>query len=230
MNGLVVTVIIAVATILFAASVFVALYRVIRGPSILDRMIGTDVILASIMCGLGAFMAVTGRTDLLPVLIVLAMLGFVGSVSVSRYVSKSDSMTPGAEAGALSDFSASDWHMPKSETAATGDAQSAREAAWAEDVARGISNVPEGPVEITVRDEVVVPDPGPAEATTASATPDDERGEGAGSGPDAGPDDELAGESPDGAAGAAKGDGLAGPTDAVGRHRHDDGKGGHDGP
>src|SRR5699024_2007176 len=58
-------------------------------------------------------MAMSDRTDLLPVLIVLAMLGFVGSVSVSRYVSKSDSMTPGAEAGALSDFSNSDWHMPQ---------------------------------------------------------------------------------------------------------------------
>jgi multicomponent Na+:H+ antiporter subunit F len=68
-------------------------------------MIGTDVVLASIMCGLGGYMALADRTDLLPVLIVLAMLGFVGSVSVSRYVSKSDSMTPGSESGALSDFS-----------------------------------------------------------------------------------------------------------------------------
>lgn len=91
--------IVVAAAVLFAASVFLALYRVIRGPSILDRMIATDVILASLMCGLGGYMALTGRTDLLPVLIVLAMLGFVGSVSVSRYVSKSDSMTPGAEVG-----------------------------------------------------------------------------------------------------------------------------------
>ena len=112
MSEIVLHTLVIAGSVLLAASVVVALFRIVRGPSILDRMIGTDVVLASIMCGLGGYMALSGRSDLLPVLIVLAMLGFVGSVSVSRYVSKSDSMTPGAEAGALSEFSSSDWHMP----------------------------------------------------------------------------------------------------------------------
>ncbi len=112
MSEIVLHTLVIAGSVLLAASVVVALFRIVRGPSILDRMIGTDVVLASIMCGLGGYMALSDRTDLLPVLIVLAMLGFVGSVSVSRYVSKSDSMTPGAEAGALSEFSSSDWHMP----------------------------------------------------------------------------------------------------------------------
>ena len=112
MSEIVLHTLIVAGSVLLAASVVIALFRIVRGPSILDRMIGTDVVLASIMCGLGGYMALSDRTDLLPVLIVLAMLGFVGSVSVSRYVSKSDSMTPGAEAGALSEFSSSDWHMP----------------------------------------------------------------------------------------------------------------------
>ena len=113
MSEIVLHTLVIAGSVLLAASVVVALFRIVRGPSILDRMIGTDVVLASIMCGLGGYMALSDRTDLLPVLIVLAMLGFVGSVSVSRYVSKSDSMTPGAEAGALSEFSSSDWHMPR---------------------------------------------------------------------------------------------------------------------
>ena len=112
MSEIVLHTLVIAGSVLLAASVVIALFRIVRGPSILDRMIGTDVVLASIMCGLGGYMALSDRTDLLPVLIVLAMLGFVGSVSVSRYVSKSDSMTPGAEAGALSEFSSSDWHMP----------------------------------------------------------------------------------------------------------------------
>ena len=113
MSEIVLHTLVIAGSVLLAASVVIALFRIVRGPSILDRMIGTDVVLASIMCGLGGYMALSDRTDLLPVLIVLAMLGFVGSVSVSRYVSKSDSMTPGAEAGALSEFSSSDWHMPR---------------------------------------------------------------------------------------------------------------------
>lgn len=176
-------IIVVTAAVLFAASVFLALYRVIRGPSILDRMIATDVILASLMCGLGGFMALTGRTDLLPVLIVLAMLGFVGSVSVSRYVSKSDSMTPGAEVGALSDFSASDWHVGREE------APQADSSTWPDDVARGISNVPDGPVEVTVRDEPVVPLAEDEMGADAAANSPGSAEEGLGSGPDPGPDD-----------------------------------------
>ncbi len=147
MSSPVLDVIIVVTSVLLAASVLLALYRVVRGPSILDRMIATDVVLASIMCGLGGFMALSGRTDLLPVLVVLAMLGFVGSVSVSRYVTKSDSMTSGAETGSLGDFSASDWHMfsdVEEPVSAEANAQ------WPDDVARGIADVSDGPPGTTV--------------------------------------------------------------------------------
>lgn len=152
-------------SVLLAASVVIALFRIVRGPSILDRMIGTDVVLAAIMCGLGGYMALSDRTDLLPVLIVLAMLGFVGSVSVSRYVSKSDSMTLGPEAGALSEFSASDWHMPRD-----ADEQGA------------------GPGSTSV------PQDRPGDDVTEIADPTydahaDSGGEGEGTGPDPGPDD-----------------------------------------
>ena len=163
MSQIVIDVLIVAGSVLLAASVIIALYRIVRGPSILDRMIGTDVVLASIMCGLGGYMAMSDRTDLLPVLIVLAMLGFVGSVSVSRYVSKSDSMTPGAEAGALSDFSNSDWHMPR-ESKEEGPAAAA---------SASVSTVDE----VTESEE-------PSFDAHADAA-----GEGLGTGPDPGPDD-----------------------------------------
>lgn len=228
MSQIVVDVLLVAASVLLAASAVMALYRIVRGPSILDRMIATDVVLASIMCGLGGFMALSGRTDLLPVLIVLAMLGFVGSVSVSRYVSKSYSMTLGAEAGALSDFSASDWHMPK-ESAEAGSASGAASSVGSadsagldseapDDVARGISNVADGPDAVTEEPEVGLdsgsdPEPEAAdegELGTDSAAvavhpvvddpaskPEEETydehadvdGEGRGTGPDPGPDD-----------------------------------------
>lgn len=204
MSQIVLDVLVLVASVLLAASAIIALYRIVRGPSILDRMIATDVVLASIMCGLGGFMALSGRTDLLPVLIVLAMLGFVGSVSVSRYVSKSDSMTPGAEVGSLSDFSSSDWHMPK-ESAGDGQGQVAtrRQAdsdggeEWPDDVARGISDGPDGPDAITVQEDEEPVTVGLDQGTDPdpNADPDaDAEGEGMGTGPDPGPDDSDDGE------------------------------------
>ena len=163
-------------SVLLATSVVVALFRIVRGPSILDRMIGTDVVLASIMCGLGGYMALSDRTDLLPVLIVLAMLGFVGSVSVSRYVSKSDSMTPGAEAGALSDFTSTDWHMPRD--------TEAEDSAEAADRTRPRAASGSGSAQpVRPSDEVTeIADP----TYDAHA---DSGGEGEGTGPDPGPED-----------------------------------------
>lgn len=193
MSQIVLDTLVVVASVLLAASAIIALYRIVRGPSILDRMIATDVVLASIMCGLGGFMALSGRTDLLPVLIVLAMLGFVGSVSVSRYVSKSDSMTPGAEVGSLSDFTSSDWHMPKGSTedsqtesrSATGQqAEADGGEEWPDDVARGISDVADGPDAVTVQEGEE-----PVTVGLDQGTDPDAEGEGLGTGPDPGPDD-----------------------------------------
>lgn len=191
MSQIVLDTLVVAASVLLAASAIMALYRIVRGPSILDRMIATDVVLASIMCGLGGFMALSGRTDLLPVLVVLAMLGFVGSVSVSRYVSKSDSMTLGAEVGSLSDFTSADWHMPDASGGDDQDAAGTRQQAeseageeWPDDVARGISDVADGSEAVTVQggeDPVIV-------GLDQGADPDAE-GEGRGTGPDPGPDD-----------------------------------------
>lgn len=177
MSEIVLHTLVIAGSVLLAASVVIALFRIVRGPSILDRMIGTDVVLAAIMCGLGGYMALSDRTDLLPVLIVLAMLGFVGSVSVSRYVSKSDSMTPGAEAGALSEFSSSDWHMPRD-----GEGQSS-EAADAGATGAGAAEAGTTDAATADGDEVTeIEDP----TYDAHA---DSGGEGEGTGPDPGPDD-----------------------------------------
>lgn len=74
----------------FLASSVLACVRIIRGPSILDRMIASDVLLASIICGLGGYLALTGRTDLLPVMLTIAAFGFIASIAVSRYVQRAD--------------------------------------------------------------------------------------------------------------------------------------------
>lgn len=82
-----------VVGVIFLAAAVIAIIRIVRGPSILDRMIATDALLATIMCALGGLLAFTGRTDLLPVMLVISMFGFVGAVGVSRYVSRADLRT-----------------------------------------------------------------------------------------------------------------------------------------
>lgn len=65
-------------------------WRIIRGPSVLDRIIAADALLAATLCALGAEMALNGHTHTLPVLLVLALFALVGSISVSRFISRQD--------------------------------------------------------------------------------------------------------------------------------------------
>ncbi|MHB1064116.1 MAG: monovalent cation/H+ antiporter complex subunit F [Georgenia sp.] len=64
----------------------VAVVRMERGPSMLDRVVTLDIITAVVLGAVAVISANTGRTDLVPVLVVLAMVGFVGSVTVARFV------------------------------------------------------------------------------------------------------------------------------------------------
>lgn len=91
-DGMGLTVALAIGAV-FLAAVVIAIVRIVRGPSILDRMIATDTLLATIMCALGGMAAFSARTDLFPVMLIIAMFGFVGAVGVSRYVSRADLRT-----------------------------------------------------------------------------------------------------------------------------------------
>ncbi|MBH0129807.1 monovalent cation/H+ antiporter complex subunit F [Salinibacterium sp. NK8237] len=78
---------IAVGVMLLVAALL-ALYRIIRGPSILDRMIASDMLLTTIICALGAEMVYNDHIRSIPAMLVLATTAFLGSVVVARYVSR----------------------------------------------------------------------------------------------------------------------------------------------
>ena len=62
------------------------LTRLALGPSLLDRVVATDALLVTIACGIAVYCAVYRDISLEPVLLVVALLAFVGSVSVARYI------------------------------------------------------------------------------------------------------------------------------------------------
>jgi len=87
-------VLVALAFALFAAGGALAVFRAVRGPTILDRMIASDVLLTTTMLVLGTVMALQRRTDLLPVLLVLAAGAAFATIAVARSVSKHDRQDP----------------------------------------------------------------------------------------------------------------------------------------
>jgi multicomponent Na+:H+ antiporter subunit F len=63
-----------------------ALYRAVRGPSILDRVLALDVVLAIIGAVLVLNMVVNRHLDNLILLVTISLVGFIGSVTVARFV------------------------------------------------------------------------------------------------------------------------------------------------
>ncbi|TFC11145.1 hypothetical protein E3O19_14285 [Cryobacterium algoritolerans] len=79
-------IVVIVAGLLFGAGALCAVYRIIRGPSVLDRVVACDVLVATVICALGAEMALNRHTDNLAVLLVLALFAVLGSLSVARFL------------------------------------------------------------------------------------------------------------------------------------------------
>ncbi len=66
-------------------SVF-CLYRIIRGPTIADRMVGIDIF-GILVVGICAIMAViTGRTFLIDIGIAWVILSFIGTITMAKYL------------------------------------------------------------------------------------------------------------------------------------------------
>ena len=82
MMGLVLTVT-AVALALAAAG---AIIRIARGPSLLDRVLAADVLLAILGAALCIDMAVNRHLNNLMLVVAISVIGFIGSVTVARFV------------------------------------------------------------------------------------------------------------------------------------------------
>ena len=79
------TVVYVICFVVLLAAAVLALTRIERGPSMFDRIVGIDVMTAILIGSVALVAAVTKRSDLVPVLIVLALVGFIGSTSVARF-------------------------------------------------------------------------------------------------------------------------------------------------
>jgi multicomponent Na+:H+ antiporter subunit F len=78
--------------LVFAVAALLTLWRIVVGPSILDRAVASDVLLTEVMCVLGAEMAINHHTRSLPVLLIIAAVGVFGSISIARFVARRDNV------------------------------------------------------------------------------------------------------------------------------------------
>ncbi|MBB3043581.1 monovalent cation/H+ antiporter complex subunit F [Nocardioides soli] len=84
------SVVLVVCVVVLGVAALLLVARISLGPTMLDRVVALDVLVAVVICGLALEAAVHRHTTTLPILVVLSLLGFVGSVSVARFSPGSD--------------------------------------------------------------------------------------------------------------------------------------------
>jgi multicomponent Na+:H+ antiporter subunit F len=79
-------IVLTVTAVILSLAAAGAIVRIAIGPSLLDRVLASDVLLAIIGAALCIDMAVNRHLNNLMLLVALAIIGFIGSVTVARFV------------------------------------------------------------------------------------------------------------------------------------------------
>ncbi len=78
------------------AALFVAgclvIWRMVRGPTSLDRIIAADVLVAIAVAAVAVYTIVSGNRTGLPILLSLSLVGFTAAVAVARLLASNTSV------------------------------------------------------------------------------------------------------------------------------------------
>ncbi|MBE2280367.1 MAG: cation:proton antiporter [Ignavibacteriaceae bacterium] len=67
-------------------SMLIVLYRIIKGPSIADRVVGLDLLMASTLAFLAVFAMLSKSAVFLDAGIVLSLIAFIGTIAFAYYL------------------------------------------------------------------------------------------------------------------------------------------------
>lgn len=74
-----------IAGVLLGAAAAITMFRLLAGPSTLDRLVAVDTLIAVTMCAIGTWAAASLDSTVTYSLAALALISFVGSVSVACF-------------------------------------------------------------------------------------------------------------------------------------------------
>jgi multicomponent Na+:H+ antiporter subunit F len=75
-----------IALVMISAGALFTSYRLIVGPSLADRVVATDVLLTLLTTAAGVLAYQTGEGTFLGAMVVVAILGFLGTAMVARFI------------------------------------------------------------------------------------------------------------------------------------------------
>ncbi|UQE74801.1 monovalent cation/H+ antiporter complex subunit F [Gordonia sp. PP30] len=80
----------AISGAMLSVAIVLTLFRSLRGPTTLDRLVGIDTLVAMVICSLAVWVAATGDTTIVPAIVALSLVSFIGSISVARFRVRDD--------------------------------------------------------------------------------------------------------------------------------------------
>jgi len=78
-------VVVVVCSVLLTLGALFAIMRAEKGPSMLDRTVALDIVVTTMIAAIALYAAYFRRADVVPLLVVLSLVGFVGSVTIARF-------------------------------------------------------------------------------------------------------------------------------------------------
>jgi multicomponent Na+:H+ antiporter subunit F len=72
--------------IALSLSLVLAFIRLLKGPSLPDRVVALDLIAYIVICFIASYTIATGKSAFLDAAIVLALIAFLGTTAFARYV------------------------------------------------------------------------------------------------------------------------------------------------
>ena len=90
MSAVVLTWFVAVAQVLLASAMLCATFRLLRGPRAQDRVLGFDSLYINAMLLILTFGIRSGSTLYFEAAMVIALLGFVGTVALAKFLMRGE--------------------------------------------------------------------------------------------------------------------------------------------
>jgi multicomponent Na+:H+ antiporter subunit F len=75
-----------ISLVLLGISLLLALYRILRGPTLADRILGLDMLTLLGLAVIAVFAVRTGLTLYVDIAVALALVGFVSTAAFARYL------------------------------------------------------------------------------------------------------------------------------------------------
>lgn len=77
-----------IALSLFMLTIAIALYRIIRGPSVPDRVVALDMIGVNLMSAIAAISVLLVTKAFLEAILIIGLLAFISTVALSKFIER----------------------------------------------------------------------------------------------------------------------------------------------